>query len=102
VMDEMDLRLHPLIARFLVEMMNDPEQNRGNAQFLFTTHDTDLITLDLFRRDQIWFVDKDAGGRSRLYSLSDFRVRKDLRIQKAYEIGRFGAIPFVKGGKVVE
>lgn len=102
VMDEMDLRLHPLIARFLVEMMNDPEQNRGNAQFLFTTHDTDLITLDLFRRDQIWFVDKDAGGRSRLYSLSDFRVRKDLRVQKAYEIGRFGAIPFVRGGKVVE
>lgn len=102
VMDEMDLRLHPLIAKFLVEMMNDPEQNRRNAQFLFTTHDTDLITLDLFRRDQIWFVEKDAGGRSRLYSLSDFRVRKDLRIQKAYEIGRFGAIPFVKGGKVVE
>lgn len=102
VMDEMDLRLHPLIARFLVEMMNDPEQNRGNAQFLFTTHDTDLIALDLFRRDQIWFVEKDAGGRSRLYSLSDFKVRKDLRVQKAYEIGRFGAIPFVRGGKVVE
>ncbi|MBP7087376.1 MAG: ATP-binding protein [Methanomassiliicoccales archaeon] len=102
VMDEMDLRLHPLIARFLVEMMNDPEQNRGNAQFLFTTHNTNLIDLDLFRRDQVWFVEKDEGGRTRLYSLSDFKVRKDLRVQKAYEIGRFGAIPFVQGGKVVE
>jgi len=102
VMDEMDLHLHPLIARFLVEMMNDPEQNRGNAQFVFTTHNTNLIDLDLFRRDQIWFVEKDEGGRTRLYSLSDFNVRKDLRVQKAYELGRFGAIPFVRGGKVVE
>ncbi len=102
VMDEMDLRLHPLIARFMVEMMNDPEQNRGNAQFVFTTHNTNLIDLDLFRRDQIWFVEKDERGRTSLYSLSDFNVRKDLRVQKAYEIGRFGAIPFVQGGKVVE
>ena len=102
VMAEMDLRLHPLIARFLVEMMNDPQQNRGNAQFLFTTHNTNLIDLDLFRRDQIWFVEKDDRGRTRLYSLSDFNVRKDLRVQKAYEIGRFGAVPFVQGGKVVE
>jgi len=102
VLDEMDLRLHPLIARFLVEVMNDPEQNRLNAQFVFTTHSTGLFDLDLFRRDQIWFVEKDARGRSVLYSLSDFKVRKDLRVQKAYEVGRFGAIPFVRGGKVVE
>ncbi|HQQ24971.1 MAG TPA: ATP-binding protein [Methanomassiliicoccales archaeon] len=102
VLDEMDLRLHPLIARFLVEVMNDPEQNRLNAQFVFTTHNTGLFDLDLFRRDQIWFVEKDARGRSVLYSLSDFKVRKDLRVQKAYEVGRFGAIPFVRGGKVVE
>ncbi|HPR99056.1 MAG TPA: ATP-binding protein [Methanomassiliicoccales archaeon] len=102
VLDEMDLRLHPLISRFLVEMMNDPEQNRWNAQFVFTTHSTGLFDLDLFRRDQIWFVEKDAGGRSTIYSLSDFKVRKDLRVQKAYEVGRFGAIPFVRGGKVVE
>jgi len=102
VMDEMDLHLHPQIARFLVELMNDPEQNRGNAQFVFTTHNTNLIDLNLFRRDQIWFIEKDERGRSSLYSLSDFNVRTDLRVQKAYEVGRFGAVPFVKGGKVIE
>ncbi|HUT27510.1 MAG TPA: ATP-binding protein [Methanomassiliicoccales archaeon] len=102
VMDEMDLHLHLLIARFTIDVINDPKQNPKNAQFVFTTHNTNLIDLDLFRRDQIWFMEKDEQGRTHMYSLSDFKVRKDLRAQKAYELGRFGAVPFVEGGRIVE
>jgi hypothetical protein len=67
------------------------------SQLLFTTHESTLLDQNLMRRDGIWFAEKDPQGATHLYSLADFKVRKDLRIEKGYLEGRFGAIPFLGG-----
>ncbi len=91
-LDELDRRLHPLIShRFLASVMNCRGQNN---QMIFTTHDTNILDLDLFRRDEIWFVEKNQQGASTLYSLAEFKIRPDLKLEKGYLNGRFGAIPF--------
>jgi uncharacterized protein len=90
--DEIDRRLHPLLSHFFVKTAIE-SQNKGN-QVIFTTHDTTLLDLELLRRDEIWFVEKDRQGSSRLYSLAEFKTRPDLKIEKGYLNGRFGAIPF--------
>ena len=70
-------------------------QSKGKSQLIFTTHDTHLLNLDLLRRDEIWFVEKQRGGNSSLYSLAEFKIRPDLQVEKGYLNGRFGAIPFI-------
>ena len=92
VLDELDRRLHPHLSRLIV---STALQCPNNNQLLFTTHDTNLLDLELLRRDEIWFVEKDQAGRSALYSLAEFKVRPDLQIEKGYLNGRFGAIPFI-------
>ena len=92
MLDELDRRLHPHLSRLIVQTALKC-QNKN--QLLFTTHDTNLLDLDLLRRDEIWFVEKDKSGRSALYSLAEFKVRPDLQIEKGYLNGRFGAIPFI-------
>lgn len=95
LLDELDRRLHPLLSRYFVETMLDcPEENRY-SQLIFTTHETHLLDLDLLRRDEIWFVEKDRGGASHLSSLAEFNIRPELKVQKGYLNGRFGAIPFL-------
>lgn len=96
VIDELDRSLHPLLSRAIVEFFvtSCPEAFR---QLIVTTHETHLLDLDLLRRDEIWFVEKDERQQSRIYSLAEMRVRKDLKIDKGYLLGRFGAIPFVGG-----
>ena len=92
--DEIDNGLHPMLVRQLVELFNNPETNPYGAQLIFNTHDIDLLNLDLLRRDQIYFVEKDnRTGESDLYALSDFSPRKTEKIQKGYMLGRYGAIP---------
>ncbi len=96
VVDEMDARLHPILTRNLVQLFNTTQTNPNNAQLIFATHDTNLLTNRLFRRDQIWFVEKDQQQASRLYSLADFKgVRNDASFEKDYIHGRYGAIPFL-------
>ncbi len=95
VVDELDRRLHPLLCRRFVEAALRCGGDAGRSQLIFTTHDTNLLDLDLLRRDEIWFVEKDAGGASRLYSLAEFNIRPDLKVSKGYLNGRFGAIPFL-------
>lgn len=68
-------------------------RKQGN-QIIFTTHDTNLLDLDLLRRDEIWFVEKNQQGISNIYSLAEFKVRPELKVEKGYLNGRFGAIPF--------
>jgi uncharacterized protein len=82
--DELDLHLHPNIVRYLIELFHSPKTNQKNAQLIFTTHDTSLLDNDLFRRDQVWFVQKDQQQGSRLYSLLDFKPRKGESIGKGY------------------
>ncbi len=95
VFDEMDNSLHPLIVRFLVNLFHDNAINKLNAQLLLTTHDTSLLDDKIFRRDQVWFVEKDQNSSTHLYSLLDFSPRKDEALEKGYLKGRYGALPFV-------
>ncbi|MDD5035209.1 MAG: ATP/GTP-binding protein [Methylococcaceae bacterium] len=94
VIDELDRKLHPLLSRLFVETFL--ERGKGqNCQLIFTTHETSLLNLDLLRRDEIWFVEKDQVGASHLYSLASLKIRPDLKIERGYLQGRFGAIPFI-------
>lgn len=93
VVDELDKSLHAHVVRSLVELFHDPSSNPRQAQLVFTTHDTSLLDLTLFRRDQLWFTEKDGSGATRLYSLEDFSPRKQEAVQKGYLAGRYGAVP---------
>ncbi|WP_309738851.1 ATP/GTP-binding protein [Chamaesiphon sp. OTE_20_metabat_361] len=90
--DELDRRLHPLLSRLFIKKAIDCRGKEN--QLIFTTHDTNLLDLELLRRDEIWFVEKDRQGSSSIYSLAEFKTRPDLKIEKGYLNGRFGAIPF--------
>ncbi len=92
--DEIDRSMHPILVwKFLEFFLNSCSS--GPRQLIVTTHESNLLDLDLLRRDEIWFAEKDQTGATRLYSMMDFRVRKDLEIRKHYLQGRFGAVPFL-------
>jgi AAA15 family ATPase/GTPase len=96
VIDELDSRLHPLITETILGMFNSRVTNPGNAQLIFASHDTNLLKHDkYFRRDQIWFTEKDMYGATDLYSLAEIKVRKDASFQVDYIKGKYGAIPFI-------
>jgi len=94
VIDELDTSLHPELLRHLVRLINHPKTNPKGAQLIFSTHDTSLLDTDIFRRDQIWFMEKDAELVSHLYPLTDFSPRKGENLEKGYLQGRYGALPF--------
>ena len=94
VVDELDSSLHTLLVRRLVTMFQTPELNPNGAQLIFSTHDTSLLDHTLFRRDQIWFTEKDADQATRLYPLTDFSPRKQEAWERGYLAGRYGAVPF--------
>ncbi|MBD5438077.1 MAG: ATP-binding protein [Treponema sp.] len=93
--DEFDSSLHPIIVENIVKLFNDPCINKNNAQLVISCHAVTLMTNKLFRRDQIWFCEKDKYGASDLYSLLDIDepVRKDATYNKSYLTGKYGAIP---------
>lgn len=93
--DELDASLHPLLVLEVVRLFNDPKLNPKGAQLIFTTHDTNVLTNASLRRDQIWFTEKDDGGGSHLYPLTDFKPRKNENLERGYLQGRYGAVPFV-------
>lgn len=101
IIDELDSKLHPLITMQIIKLFNSPETNPSNAQLLFATHDTNLLSTDIFRRDQVWFTEKDEVEQTDLYALDDFvfadgtKVRKDANLEKNYIAGRYGAIPYI-------
>ena len=97
IVDELDRSLHPYLVEMIVQMFNDSDINKNGAQLIFNTHDTNLLKLNILRRDQIWFAEKDdKNGISDLYPLSDFSVRKTENVEKGYMLGRYGAVPFIK------
>lgn len=101
VVDEIERNMHPLLTRRLIEMVQDSTINSNGAQLLFTTHDAMLLDLDFFRRDQIWFAEKEEKScATELYSLASFSPRKGENIRKGYLQGRFGAIPFIGGDRL--
>lgn len=97
IVDEFDKSLHPFIVKYIVEVFNDSEINKNGAQLIFNTHDTNLLDLEILRRDQIWFAEKnEEDGSSIIYPLDDFSVRKTENVEKGYLLGRYGAIPFIQ------
>lgn len=95
IVDELGTNVHPNIVRHIVKMFQNPKTNPDNAQLIFTSHDNTLQRNNLLRRDQIWFTQKRPDQSTELYPLTDFHVRNDLAIDKAYLDGRFGAVPFL-------
>ncbi len=98
VVDELDSKLHPNLVCKIVSLFNSKEFNTKNAQLIFNTHDTNLLSSGLFRRDQIWFTNKDKYGEAKLYSLANFKsdeVKKNEPFEDNYIRGKYGAIPYL-------
>jgi len=96
IIDELDTSLHTLLVRELVRLFHRPEINLHGAQLIFTTHDTSLLdAFGLFRRDQVWFVEKKKDQSSELYSLLDFSPRKKEALEHGYLQGRYGSVPLL-------
>jgi hypothetical protein len=97
VVDELDTSLHPRLTAVLVRLFEKPETNPRRAQLLFTTHDIALLGIvladDVLLRDQVWFVEKESDGASRLFSLADFRPRKEENAERRYLSGSYGGVP---------
>ena len=100
IIDEIEENLHFLLTKAIICLFNSTA-NKKNAQLIFTTHDTNLLANKLFRRDQIWFTEKDESGATDLYSLIDIedqnknKIRNDASFEKDYLLGKYGAIPFI-------
>jgi predicted ATPase len=95
VVDELDSSLHPLLARSIVELFHNPKTNPNDAQLIFNTHDAILLDAATFRRDQVWFTEKDIYGASNIYPLLDYSPRKGEALGKGYLYGKYGAIPII-------
>lgn len=95
IVDEITTNLHTKLSEKLVKLFTSKEINKKNAQFIFSTHDTNLLSRELLRRDEIWFAEKNNEGATDIYPLSDFKIRKSDNVEKGYLQGRFGAIPFL-------
>ena len=95
LIDELESSLHPIWARFIVRMFNNPELNPRGAQLIFATHSPILLDLDFLRRDQIWLAEKTAEGVSEFRSLAEYKPRKGQNRTAAYLHGRFGGVPFI-------
>lgn len=97
--DELDARLHSKLTLNLIDLFHDPVINAKGAQLIFSTHDTNLLAAELFRRDQIYFTEKNRLAATQLYSLAEFKieggkkVRNDASYEKDYLKGRYGAVP---------
>lgn len=105
--DELDAKLHPLLTRYIINLFHNSETNVGNGQLIYSTHDTVNLNKDTFRRDEIWFTEKNRDGVSEIYALSDYiledeenktgkKVRNDATYNKDYLTGRYGAIPVLE------
>lgn len=92
LVDEIDRSMHPMLSKKLLECYYESLEINRDTQLIFTTHESNLLDLDLIRTDEVWFIEKDKGGASHLTSLAEYKPRED--VQKGYLQGRYGAIPF--------
>jgi AAA15 family ATPase/GTPase len=96
IIDEFDRSLHPMLTKQFFELFYKLNSENSKTQLIITTHESTLLDLSLVRRDEIFFVEKNKEGASRIFSLNQFKVRYDSKIEKAYLLGRYGAIPIFK------
>ena len=99
IIDELGAKLHPTLLEHIVGLFNNAMTNPRNAQLIFTTHDTNLLSSHHFRRDQIWFTQKDIYGASQLFSLAEYKVRSNAPFERDYLLGKFGATPIIGNPK---
>ena len=97
IIDEPDTNLHPILSKYIVSLFHNKKTNPHGAQLIFATHDTNLLDKTFFRRDQVWFTQKDIMEVSELFSLSDYNPRNDAAFEKNYLQGRYGAVPYISG-----
>jgi len=95
VIDELDAKLHPMMMRFLLDLFHSQAHNPHGAQLIFATHDTQLLSPRFFRRDQVWFTEKNSYGATELYSLADFELDDAADFSRDYFQGRYNAVPFI-------
>ena len=96
LIDELDSSLHPILTKHLIKLFNDEKINKNNAQLIFTTHDTNLLKPTMFKREQIWFAQKDKYGSTNLYSMLEIKgVRANDDFEKHYIQGKYGAVPYI-------
>lgn len=101
IIDELDAKLHPMLTMAIIRLFNSSKYNPKNAQLIFATHDTNLLSYGCFRRDQIYFTEKNQFEETDLYSLVEYKdengvkPRNDRSFEKDYISGRYGAIPFI-------
>ena len=95
--DEIERSIHPLLIKEIIRKFSEDENSTG--QLVFTTHESNLLDQEIFRQDEIWFVEKDASGSTDLYSLCDFKEHNTKDIRKGYLSGRYGSIPFLSNLK---
>jgi len=93
IIDELDASLHSVAVKALLALFFDQTVNKNNAQIIATTHDTNLLDPEFLRRDEIWFVEKEASGESQYFSLAEIVARKGEFFEKSYLAGRYGALP---------
>ncbi|XPF93218.1 AAA family ATPase [Colwellia sp. RE-S-Sl-9] len=97
IVDELHDNLHPKMVKYLVNLFHSTKTNPKNAQLIFTTHETSILNQDVFRRDQIWFCEKNKHQETSIYPLTDFSPRKEREnLEVSYLSGRYGALPFIK------
>ena len=97
VFDELHDNLHPALVRFLVDRFHDPQVNTKGAQLVFTTHDTSILSQDVFRRDQIWFCERNPRQETKVFPLTEFRPRRGVEnLERSYLAGRYGALPYFR------
>lgn len=96
IVDELDSSMHSLLVRHLVNVFHNPLLNLKGAQLIFTTHDTSLLSQEVFRRDQIWFVEKNRHQATTFCPLTEFSPRKNEALERGYLSGRYGAVPFFR------
>ena len=111
LIDELDAKLHPLLTRYIINLFHNSQTNIGNGQLIYSTHDTVNLNKETFRRDEIWFAEKDKDGISEIYALSDYileddknagkKVRNDATYNKDYLTGRYGAIPVLEDFDII-
>ena len=94
VIDELDRSMHPELTQKLLDVFFKNTAH-NESQIILTTHESNLLDLDFLRRDEVWFVEKNNFGESKIYSLEEYTPRHDKEIRKAYLLGRFGAIPYI-------
>lgn len=95
--DEIDRSLHTKLSMYLLKQFRREVENAYN-QIIFTAHDVNLINLDEFSQNEIWFVEKNRAGETRIKPFSDFRVEEGQDVLKSYLAGRFGAVPVIREG----